>query len=113
MAADLAAFRTQFPELADSIYPDAAVELALAEALQIHSANELATLYLTAHLLASPASKPTRGEITESKVGPATSKYRTQADEGWQTFFTTTSYGKRFLLLEQRTPRTAIGALVV
>lgn len=113
MAADLAAFRAQFPELSEQIHPDAAVERALAEAAQIHSVNDLATLYVTAHLLAQPASAGQRGEIVESKVGPATSKYRPQAESGWEAFFTSTSYGRRFLILERRTPRTAIGARVV
>ena len=113
----LAGFRTQFPELDAAVATDVAVERALEEALELHSLSPRATLFCTAHLLTLEADrvsgKQRRGEIAASGAGPLRASYRTQADNGWEAFFTRTEYGRRFLLLERRTPGFAIGARVV
>ena len=45
----IADFRTQFPEFASTV--DSHIQLALDEALLIHSIRKLATLYAAAHTL--------------------------------------------------------------
>ena len=120
MAATLATFRTQFPEFAATA--DGVVDRALVEALLIHSVRELATLFLTAHLLECDAKRaagtPLVGEVASEQAGDIKATYRTQA-AGDMTggsraaAYTRTEYGKRFLALEQRAPRHAIGARVV
>lgn len=118
MAADLAAFRAQFPEL--SAHEDAEVNRALAVAKLIHEVREMATLYCAAHLLSAAAvggdgeGAAQLGEIASEGAGPLRTTYVTQATPGQKhTFFTSTSYGQTFLQLERRAPRTAIGAMVV
>ena len=115
MTANLAGFRARFPEFSSSV--DASVNFALAEAREIHNRSTLATLFLTAHLLSIDSSAKGvgagSGEGTMKKAGPLSATYITQAERGREAAFTTSSYGKRFLVLEQRSPRSAIGAMVV
>ena len=113
--ATLADFRDQFPEFNSSA--DDVVNRILAEALLIHSARPLATLFCAAHLLkyneqVAAGSTPAT-ETSMRKAGPLSSSSITQATDGWQAFFTSTPYGRRFLILEQRTARSGIGAMVV
>ena len=113
--ATLVDFRAQFPEFLSSI--DVDVERVLTEALLIHSARPLATLFCAAHLLSfnkqvAAGSTPAT-ETSMRKAGPLSSSSITQAETGWQAFFTSTPYGRRFLILEQRTARSGIGAMVV
>ena len=115
MAADTAGFRIQFPEF-DSSANDEQVSLALQEARLIHSRRALATLYCAAHILKlsqNPSDTNTPGEISSATVGPMTTTYKTQAEKNWQSFFTRTEYGRHFLILEQRTARSGIGAMVI
>ena len=51
MAADLAAFRSQFPEFPTADYDDLLVNRVLTEAKILHAILELATLYCAAHIL--------------------------------------------------------------
>ena len=115
--ATLEKFRDQFPEFPDTVASDAVVELALATAKVLHAVRELATLYLTAHLvvLAQDVDSGTvrNTEATERKVGPLMVRYITQAETGDEAFYTSTVYGKLFTTLEKRSPRVAIGARVV
>ena len=71
MAATLATFRVQFPEFAATA--DGVVDRALVEALLIHSVRELATLFLTAHLLECDAKRaagtPLVGEVASEQAG--------------------------------------------
>ena len=117
MAADLAGFREQFPEFTADAAADAAVNRALAEAKLIHDRNSLATLFLTAHFVSldngTKGVGAGAGEAKAEKAGPLSVSYKTQADRGRDAAFTSTSYGRRFLTLEKRTPRWAIGAGVV
>ena len=116
--ATLAGFRTQFPSFTAE---DGAVDLALEEAMQYHSINPLATLFCTAHILTLDAGiadgSAGGGEVASEGAGPLRVSYVTQAvgkvgGGSRDSFFTSTAYGQRFLALERRTPRTAIGALV-
>ena len=122
MATDVTvtSFRAQFPQ--STHFPDATeaqIESALEEACILHSLRELATLYLTAHLLAIDSEhtgKPDGGSgiVSMERIGPRTINYLNQIEgAGRKAFFASTSYGRRFLELEARTPRYGIGAMAV
>ena len=112
--ATLQAFRDQFPEFEDT--ENEAVDKVLVEALLIHDIRLLATLYCAAHLLAQDqaiaAGKTTSPEVKSRKADTLSASYVVQAETGAEAFFTSTSYGKRFLTLEKRSPRKIIGAFV-
>ena len=117
MATDVAAFQARFPEFDSAV--DSRVQAALDEANLIHSIRELATLYCAAHLLTLDNQLASDGafagspsEVKSRQVGPLRSDYVTQAKAGWQAFFSSTAYGRRFLTLERRCARTGIGAMV-
>ena len=116
MAADLSTFRTQFPEFASTL--DGVINRTLEEALEIHSASARATLFLTAHLLVINADGTApldggSGVITSETIGSLKKEYKTQAESERDVFYAQTSYGRRFLNLERRSARSAIGAIVV
>ena len=121
------AFRDQFPKTRH--FPevdDADIESALDEAKLIHSVRVLATLYCAAHLLAldqeyldaqgQPVTDPDGGAgvVVSEMIGPRRIDYITQAgDDERKAFFVTTTYGRRFLNLEARTPAVGIGVRLV
>ena len=119
-APTVAEFRAQFPaSFLDPTYPDATVEARIAEARQIHAVRKLATIYLTAHLLAVDAEATGAldggsGVVKSEGEGPRKVTYQNQSD-GMpnRAFFATTSYGRRYLALVASSPRGAIGARVV
>ena len=123
MAADVAGFQAQFPNPQFEGADTAAIQRAIEEAEFYHSRRPLATLYCAAHLLALESEhtgKPDGGSgvVASERIGPKTISYLTQAGTGQnaddrKVFFATSSYGRRFLALEARTPRAAIGAVVV
>ena len=119
MAADLAAFRKQFPEFSEQNADDDAVERALAEAIQIHDKKVLATLYVAAHILTversiAAGNTGASGAVKAEGAGPFRIDYVALAKDGdIRAELARTQYGARALLLESRTPRTAIGAMVV
>ena len=115
MAADLAGFRAQFPEFATTA--DAAVQLALDEAILIHDLRTLGTLLCAAHLVAlsaeAVAGSTPAGEITKDEGGPLKVTYAGIKDQrDHAQFFGRTHYGRRFMIIEKRSPRFAIGAKV-
>ncbi len=111
----LTEFREQFPEFSAS--SDAQVERVLAEATEIHNQSKRATLFLAAHLLKLDQQTSDGVESSPEKesasAGALSVSYKTQAETGREAFFTSTSYGKRFLTLEKRNARSGIGVLVV
>ena len=128
----IADFRTQFPEFAATL--NGQIQLALDEALLIHSIRKLATLYAAAHTLAfrlpaqagggsSGGQTVVTGQVSSRSVGPLTETFTTHSGTTTNSsntrnatdiaYFSSTVYGQHFLVLEQRSPRTAIGALVV
>lgn len=126
MVATLSDFREWFPGPPFDALTDDTVTRSLNEALIFHDEREEATLYLTAHLLAldvEAGDAETRngiapdggaGVVTSETIGPRTIGYLTQAGKNERrAFFATTPYGRRFLALEDRTPRYGIGAIVV
>ena len=114
MAADLAAFRAAYPELGAT--SDDIVSARLRDAQTIHRARESLTLLCAAHLiiLGAHGTEPDdgAGEVSREKIGPKEIEYKTQAEAGWQAFFTRTSYGRLFLIMERRTPAVALSARV-
>ena len=119
-APTVAEFRAQFPTaFLVATHPDALITSRIGEARQIHGVRKLATLYLTAHLLAvdgeaTGAPDGGAGVVKSEGIGPRKVAYLTQAD-GMpnRAFFATTSYGRRYLALVASSPRGAIGARVV
>ena len=129
----LADFRTQFPEFASTV--DGQVQLALDEALLLHSVRKLATLYAAAHVLAFrlPAQAGggssgggtivVTGQVASRSVGPLSESFTTHSGTTTNSsntksatdvaYFSSTVYGQHFLALEARTPRVGIGAMVV
>ena len=111
-------FRAWFPrnfEGADD--PD--IERAIKEALLLHDKSAEATLYLTAHLLSlnsefQDTPDGGSGVILKETLGPKTVEYITNVDESKKNaFYSTTPFGRRFLALEARTPRSGIGLMIV
>ena len=116
--ATAAEFRTRFPELSSTT--DAVVERLLEEAEIIHITQPLATLYLAAHLAAkygdaqSGQSTGGVGEITGEYAASLRVQYSSIATdkEARNRYFASTDYGARFLVLEARTPKFALGMVV-
>lgn len=107
----------------ESGHSDQDVQGAIDEAREFHNVKPLATLNCAAHLLAIGAEDSASpdggsGVVISEGVGPKRVQYATQVGgsfdaDGKAAFFATTSYGRKFLSLETRTPRRAIGAMVV
>ena len=115
MSATVADFRLIFPEFSQT--SDRAVQVKIDEALEIHNVSERASLFCTAHLLALEAARIAgtpilHGERAEERAGPLRATYRTMTEDGQRSaFFTSTPYGREFLILESRTPRVGLGLL--
>ena len=109
-------FRSQFPDIGSDVLTDDDLDRLIAEAAQIHNVRKLATLYVIAHLYEldrqASAGQVTKGEVKSEGVGPIRVSYVTQAQDGPESFFTSTRYGQRFLALERRTPPLVITARV-
>ena len=121
MALTVTSFRSIFPDEPFASVSDAKVESYIEVALKIHTRDELATLYCTAHLLAldierdEPTLEPDGGAgVVESEgIGPRQIGYVTQATgDKRRAFFAPTTYGRTFLVLEERHPKVALGTLV-
>ena len=118
----LSGFRERFS--AFSGRDDGEVQLALDEALLLHDVRVLATYYCAAHLLSLAGEEGAlpdggAGIIASEQIGPKRIEFLNMAGAGKNmngrerdVFFATTPYGRRFLALERRTPRTSIGATV-
>ena len=126
MAADLTAFRAKFSNAPFAAMSATVIKEALDEAKLLHSIRDVATLYCAAHLLildqenltelgqAVTAPDGGAGVVTAESIGPRNISYLTQAgDDERRAFFVTTPYGRRFLALEDRSPRATIGARVI
>ena len=109
-----AEFRARFSDFTEARIGATVVEWLLDVAYDMHSLGNLATLYLTAHLAELWLSDEERsGESERFEMGPFTTDFKAQAEEGRESFFTRTEYGRTFLALRQTTPRFAIGVLAV
>ena len=118
MAITVADFRARFPAPLFSTATDEQIALTISDALLLHSSNETATTFLVAHLLATDAEQSEKpdggaGVVTKEKIGPKDITYLTDAgDSERRAFYATTTFGRRFLALEDRTPRVALGCIV-
>lgn len=118
MAVTVSDFRSQFPEFPEDSYSNAMIQRALAEARLIHNIRDLVTLYITAHILTVGAeiaagTTGARGAVKKGKAGPMDVEYVSLAKDGdIKAELARTQYGARALLLESRTARTRIGAMV-
>ena len=110
------AFRAKFPEFEST--PDVKVDAAIEEAKLVNNIRQLVTLYIAAHILtitAQVASGITTvaGAVKMDRVGPLTTQYISLvADGDIKAELARTQYGARALLLESRSARSRIGAMV-
>ena len=91
---------TEFAQVAD-----ATVASAIEEAYALTDITETITMLAIGHVLTlevAPAGSERFGEVLESKVGPITTKHKTQARTEREVYFTRTEYGRRMLALEAR-----------
>lgn len=101
-------FRDRFPEFAGTA--DDVVESALDEAHLHHSATVLGMCLVAAHLLehrttGRPAAS---GEITEVTVAGQTVKSVPQSENGSESFYASTEYGRRYLALRKKRAVSAV-----
>ena len=104
----LTKFREQFPEL--STTTDAVITRNETVAKSMVRGSEIQLLYAVAHL--ATVDDGQGGEITETKIGSVSVKYRTPAKDVRDTFWTRTEYGRIYLELRSRDASTGIGVRV-
>ena len=120
MTADAAAFRATFPEFNDGDYPDPAITGWITQAKALHDVSGWATLFLAAHLITIARADGAGiheldggdGEVSEETIGPKRVMYVTQAKKDGESFYTRSSYGRRFLELERRAAGRVMSARV-
>ena len=115
--------RINFPPLfsGDDSITDAEIDLAFALAQQIHRYNKQAIHYCTAHLIALYLEQKTSGEkvdgglgeVIQETLGPQVRLYKSVAGEGNEAFFTTTHWGRNFLILQRRVPERQFGGILI
>lgn len=118
MAVTVSGFRARFGDrFSDETDDD--IEAALETAVLIHALNDTATAYLAAHLLvtdlpdAAEAHDGGSGVVQSERIGPRTISYVNMVADGERkAWFATSEYGRRFLILEDRTPSFLIAARV-
>ena len=109
-------FRGRFREFV--AISDLELDRAIEEALHINGVDRLVTLYIAAHILTISAGVVSgdtgaTGAVKSDRVGPLQTNYVTLVMNGdIRAELARTAYGARALLLESRTPRTRIGAMV-
>ncbi|MCY4670319.1 MAG: DUF4054 domain-containing protein [Rhodococcus sp.] len=120
---DAATLKARFPEFtqADSIV-DALIEEA--ERITGASGNDELILWAAAHLLALEAEHTGApdggaGVVTAESIGPLSKTYATQVGGGAggasnedAAYWATSSYGRRFLTLQARTPAAVLTTIV-
>lgn len=116
MAAPTAAqFISEFPEIEAN---EQQVQRVLNLAAEMSVASRNATMYLAAHLLVLELIEQDKqvdggaGEVVREGLGSKSVDYMTMARTNRETFFTRTSYGRQFLILEARSPRYALSISV-
>ena len=116
MTVTVESFRGLFPEFADTA--DVRISAAIEQAAHVNSVRDLTTSYIAAHFLtvdAQIASGATgaHGALKSSRVGPLANNYVSLAEDGdIRSELARTQYGARALLLESRSARSRIGAIV-
>jgi len=114
-------FRVKFPEFNSVV--DSIVLEDINEALHIFALCDLPVLWLTAHLIALDTDSGAgndgalvdggEGETVSESVGGVSASFKSQADKGSETYYTSTAYGRRFLALRKATPGYAFSVRVV
>ena len=100
--------KARFSEFATTA--DDEITTAASTALRISAVDAEATLHLTAHLLSlrsGQTGKPDggSGEVAKERIGDRDLEYVTlAAGAGREAFFSTSPYGRLFLILESRSP---------
>ena len=89
------------------------IDMSLENAGYLHKLNEKAQLYCAAHLLSLALEEVEQpdggfGEVSLEMYGSKQAQYKTMASDNWQSFFTTSKFGRMFLMLEKRLPELAI-----
>ena len=123
MAATVSLFRSRFPEFGSGQpagVDDSTVERALADGDRLHTVTTLGQMLAAAHLLAiasEDTGKPDGGSgiVTAQQLGPESFTFQVpaRADDVFQTWLASTSYGRKLIALEARTPRLVVSATVV
>ena len=110
MACTPADFRLRFPEFDEPTYPDARVELFIADAVATVNAKcpnfDLMVCYLTAHLLtigtqSANGNTSTTKAVASESVGDVSVSYGGASGDDSNDNFYSTNYGQRFLDLRK------------
>jgi hypothetical protein len=124
LAEFISAFRELFPLPQFDWVSDALLGIYYDQALHIFSKCNYAMLYLVAHLLAidnenniaegdsGAGMDGGNGENMQEKVGEIQVMMKTMADSGLDTYYTSTSYGRRYLAFKKACPSYAVSARV-
>ena len=117
-APSIAEFRAYFGEFGDSaVYPDDEVQKAINRACAISAVSLEALRHLIAHeiVVAKQDFAGLRtnmdggsGEVMSEGEGPRNVSYASQHTRPEDVYFTRTSYGRTFLILESRAPSRVI-----
>ncbi len=94
------------------------MEAALEEAPLLTNVSVAATVYCAAHLVAlleEQTGHPDGGAgvIQEEQIGPRRVVYMELAETEREIFFASTTYGRRMMALESRTPRSVMPFVAV
>ena len=103
-------FRTRFVEFDAAAVSDPLLNLYLEEALDVFDLCPRAVIFLAAHLIVldqvsgvgvsgGASVDGGDGELISDKVGSVSGTYRSMADKGKDTFYTTSVYGRRYIVL--------------
>ena len=114
-----AQLRARYPQFLVDTYPDATLELSIAEACELCDVSPAATMACAAHLLVLTAQDGLdadggSGVVMSETIGPRMVSYAIMAQGSRaerRAFFEQTPYGRRMLALEDRSPGS-FGVLV-
>jgi hypothetical protein len=105
-------FRIRFPEFV--AVPDATINLYIADALEIFCLRTSCASYLAAHLYVLDQDSGAggsggsvdggEGEVLSESAGGVSSSFKGQADNGNDSFYTVTPYGRKYLACRNSTP---------
>ena len=114
MAVTLSEFRSEFPELNDSV-TDAQFEQASRVATSVVHGTEKQKLWAIAHIATAQDSDLT-GDTVQVQLGGTgglTRSYKVMSKSERDVFWTTTYYGRMYLTLVRQTPVTGAGLIGV
>ena len=109
-------FDVRFPELA-GISADEKT-MYIEDALTVHNLTDRAALYLAAHLYTLDRDQPNGGiddglgEITSDKIGQKSTTVKSVAARSADVLFSTTPYGRKYLLFRQHATGRSFSARI-